>query len=298
MTICTACPRECGADRRKTRGVCGMTENITIAKAALHFWEEPCISGTKGSGTVFFSGCPLKCVYCQNAKISRDLFGSEVTPQDLMRTFDSLIEKGAHNINLVNPTHFAPALAAVLKAYQSPVPVVYNSGGYEKAETLRLLEGLVDVYLPDIKYFDAAIAKKYSGTENYFEFASKAVLEMHRQTGVLQFDKDGIAVKGLLVRHLILSGNVSQTIKVLQWMRENLPAETAVSLMSQYTPMSQAPGTAPLNRRITKREYEKASDALAAFGFTNGYIQEPDSAGVEYIPDFDLDGIKRGDGLK
>ena len=294
MTACDKCPRECLVDRSKVPGVCGMTDEITVAKAALHFWEEPCISGTNGSGTVFFSGCPLKCVYCQNAKISRELFGAKVTAPELMRTFDMLIEQGAHNINLVSPTHFASRLADILKAYKSPVPVVYNSSGYEKVETLRLLEGLVDIYLPDIKYVDASVSRKYSGAEDYFDFAARAVLEMNRQTGVLQMNETGLAVKGLLVRHLILPGNVSQTVKVLQWMHANLPADTAVSLMSQYTPLGEAKNIAPLNRRISIKEYNRASDALLTLGFVNGYIQEPGAAGKEYIPDFDLAGIKKG----
>ena len=294
MTACAICPRECPVDRSKIPGVCGMTDDITVAKAVLHFGEEPCLSGKNGSGAVFFTGCPLRCSYCQNAKISRELFGAKVTARALMRTFDALIEQGAHNINLVSPTHFAPQLADILRTYKSPVPVVYNSSGYEKVETLRLLEGLVDIYLPDMKYVDSSVAKKYSGAEDYFKFAARAVLEMNRQTGVLQRNKEGMAVRGLLVRHLILPGNVAQTVKVLQWLRENLPADTAVSLMSQYTPLGQAKNIAPLNRKISLREYSKASDALLTLGFVNGYIQEPGSAGTEYIPDFDLTGIQNG----
>ena len=179
---CMICPRNCGVEREKQTGLCGAGDKIKVARAAPHHWEEPCLSGTNGSGTVFFSGCNLGCVFCQNFDVSHRAFGKEVTELQLMRIFDALIEKGVHNLNLVTPTHFVPALARVLREYNSPVPVVYNSSGYEKAETLKILEGLVDIYLPDIKYFDSAPALKYSGAEDYFEYASSAVLEMHRQT--------------------------------------------------------------------------------------------------------------------
>ncbi len=293
MTVCNTCPRGCSVDRKNNRGICGMSEKITVARAALHFWEEPCISGTKGSGTVFFSGCPLKCIYCQNSKISHDCFGKEITAQELMQIFDRLIEQGAHNINLVSPTHFAPMIAEVLQEYKSTVPVVYNSSGYETVETLQSLEGLVDIYLPDLKYYDSTVSKKYANAENYFEFASKAILEMQQQVGTLQLDKDEIAARGLMVRHLVLPGNVNQTKKIIKWLSENLPEETAVSLMSQYTPCGEALNISPINRNITKWEYEKAVNALLDKGFENGYIQELDSAGKEFIPPFDLEGLYR-----
>lgn len=291
MTACLTCPRGCGIDRSLKPGFCGMNEKITVAKAALHEGEEPCISGRKGSGTIFFSGCSLKCVYCQNLKISHELFGAQITATDLMHIFDNLIEKGAHNINLVNPTHFAPMLADVLLEYKSPVPVVYNSSGYETVETLECLEGLVDIYLPDLKYVDSIVSKKYSNAGDYFQFASNAVLEMQRQVGKLQLNKDGIAIRGLMVRHLVLPGNVMQTIKVLTWLSNNLPAETAISLMSQYTPCGAAIKMPPLNRKIKKREYNRAVTAMLDFGFENGYVQELNSSGGEFVPVFDLEGI-------
>jgi putative pyruvate formate lyase activating enzyme len=291
MTICMICPRGCSVDRSIKPGICGISESITAARAALHFWEEPCISGERGSGTVFFSGCPLKCIFCQNAEISHERFGKEITGNELMRIFDRLVEQGAHNINLVSPTHFAPKIAEVLRVYKSPVPVVYNSSGYETIETLKSLEGLVDIYLPDLKYFDGAVSKKYANAENYFEFASKAVLEMQKQVGTLQLDKEGIALRGLMVRHLVLPGNVTQTIKIMRWLKDSLPGDTAISLMSQYTPHGEAVNNPPLNRKITKREYERAVNAMLDMGFENGYVQELDSAGKEFIPAFNLEGI-------
>lgn len=290
MTACTACPRVCGIDRNLYPGFCGIKDKFKVARAALHYWEEPCISGKKGSGAVFFSGCSLKCVYCQNAKISNGCIGEEISAGNLMRIFDKLIDKGAHNLNLVSPTHFAPMLSEVLRVYNSKVPVVYNSSGYESIESLRSLEGLVDIYLPDLKYYDNSVSKKYSNTENYFEFASKAILEMQRQTGTLQLDRNNLAVRGLLVRHLVLPGNVGQTVKILLWLKNNLPAGTAISLMNQYTPYGEALNIPPLDRKITNREYEKAVNTMLDLGFENGYVQDENSSGTEFIPDFDLEG--------
>lgn len=291
---CAACPRRCGALRKPAQpsgGFCGMPAGFVVARAALHQWEEPCISGQHGSGTVFFSGCSLRCVYCQNQQISLGRYGALVTEENLMRMFDRLIEQGAHNLNLVNPTHYAPMLAKALKKYCSPVPVIYNSGGYERVEMLKALEGLVDIYLPDLKYVDSAVSLRYSGAADYFDYASKAILEMSRQVGKAAFDENGVMKKGLIVRHLILPRNTAQSIKALTWIRENLPEGTLVSLMCQYTPCGELENFPELQRRLTRREYEKVVDQMLELGLTGGYLQELSSAKEEYIPPFDLTGV-------
>ena len=288
---CMICPRNCGADRSMQAGLCGVGDKIKVARAAPHFWEEPCLSGINGSGTVFFSGCNLGCVFCQNYDVSHRAFGKEVDSVQLMRIFDALIEKGVHNLNLVTPTHFVPMLAKVLREYNSPVPVVYNSAGYEKAETLKLLEGLVDIYLPDIKYFDSAPALKYSGAADYFENASQAVLEMHSQVGEVELDENGIAKKGLIIRHLVLPGNISQAVKVFEWVRDNLPVETYISVMRQYTPFGKAKEMPPVNRRLSSREYSIVKQKILAMGFVNCFFQSGEAAEESFIPNFDLEGV-------
>lgn len=289
--VCEICPRECKVERSVNRGVCGMPEGFVVARAAKHMWEEPCISGTKGSGTVFFSGCSLRCVFCQNYSISTEGFGKEISDSQLMNIFDSLIESGVHNINLVNPTHYAARLEKVLREYNSPVPVVYNSGGYERVETLKRLEGLIDIYLPDLKYINDEKSKKYSGAPDYFRFASQAIKEMIRQTGNAVFDEEGIMKKGTVIRHLILPKNTNQSIEIIDWLKDNVPNDTYISLMSQYTPIKQNESYPELNRRITPREYAKVLDYLLDSGFENIFAQEALSADEAYIPDFDLTGI-------
>ncbi len=288
---CSICPRGCLAERSETSGICGAGEKFKIARAAPHFWEEPCISGEKGSGTVFFSGCNLGCVYCQNYEVSHESFGKEINETELMKTFDNLIEKGVHNLNLVTPTHYAPMLAKVLKEYKSPVPIVYNTSGYERAETLKLLEGLVDIYLPDIKYFDSAPAKKYSDAEDYFEFASSAVLEMYRQVGDMVTDENGIAKKGIIIRHMVLPGNISQAVKVFSWVRDNLPPETYISVMRQYTPFGKAKELPPIDRKLSSKEYKIVKDKILALGFENCYFQSKESSAENFIPNFNLEGV-------
>lgn len=291
---CAACPRRCGTLREPAQssgGFCGMPAGFVVARAALHQWEEPCISGQHGSGTVFFSGCSLRCVYCQNQQISLGRYGALVTEENLLRMFDRLIEQGAHNLNLVNPTHYAPMLAKALKKYRSPVPVIYNSGGYERVEMLKALEGLVDIYLPDLKYVDSAVSLRYSGAADYFDYASKAILEMSRQVGKAIFDENGVMKKGLIVRHLILPRNTAQSIKAFTWIHENLPEGTLVSLMCQYTPCGELENFPELQRRLTRREYEKVVDQMLELGLTGGYLQELSSAKEEYIPPFDLTGV-------
>lgn len=288
---CSVCPRECMAQRDIENGFCSVSEKFRIARAAPHFWEEPCISAEKGSGTVFFSGCNLGCVYCQNYDVSHNAFGKDVTEDELMRIFDNLVEKGVHNINLVTPTHYAPMLAKTLEKYDSPVPIVYNSAGYEKAETLKMLEGLVDIYLPDIKYFDSAPAKKYSDAEDYFEYASSAVLEMYRQVGDLEIDDNGIAKKGIIIRHMVLPGNISQAIKVFTWVSENLSEETYISVMRQYTPFGKAKEMPPIDRGLSAREYKIVKDKILALGFENCYFQSKESSTEGFIPNFNLEGV-------
>lgn len=279
------------AERNIKSGVCGVGESFKIARAAPHFWEEPCISGINGSGTVFFSGCNLGCVYCQNYDVSHSAFGKEISDKELMKIFDNLIEKGVHNLNLVTPTHYAPMLARVLAEYRSPVPVVYNSSGYEKVESLKMLEGLIDIYLPDIKYFDSAPAKKYSSAENYFEYASSAVLEMHRQVGTLKTDKNGIAKSGIIIRHMVLPGNISQAVKVFTWVSENLPSDTYISVMRQYTPYGKAKEMPPIDRRLSPREYKIVRGKILALGFENCYFQSKESSTESFIPNFNLEGV-------
>lgn len=291
MFICNSCPRKCNIDREEKTGVCGAPYGYKVARAALHFWEEPCISGEKGSGTVFFSGCSLKCVFCQNFEISRNAFGKEITEERLVEIFRELEAQGAHNINLVNPTHYSHQLAETLRKYKPSVPVVWNTGGYDSAESLKKLEGLVDVYLADIKYVSESVSKKYSGAENYFRIASEAVLEMQRQVGENVFDENGIMQRGLIIRHLVLPGNISQAMKVMDWVKENLPEDTIISLMSQYTPCGLASEYPTINRKLSEREYDMVLDYAENLGLENIFIQEIDSSSEEFIPDFDLTGI-------
>ena len=293
IELCNLCPRMCGArrDAKRGNGYCRMGAMPVVARAALHFWEEPCISGTKGSGTVFFTGCSLQCVFCQNEQISvrRDV-GRALTARELSDVFFRLIEQGAHNINLVNPTHFASGIAEALRFRPLPVPVVYNSGGYERAETLRMLEGLISIYLPDYKYRDSALSQRLSGAADYPEHAAEAILEMVRQTGPASFDGDGMLQRGTIVRHLILPGHTRNSIEVLDWLKENLPEGTLVSLMAQYVPCGRAADYPEIDRRITKREYEKVQQHLFALGL-DGYVQERKSAKKDFIPPFDLEGL-------
>ena len=291
MYVCNACPRRCGADREHKTGVCGVPAVYKVARAALHFWEEPCISGTRGSGTVFFSGCSLKCVFCQNYKISHGCFGKEISEERLAEIFDELKNQGAHNINLVNPTHYALQLAETLEKYKSEIPVVYNTGGYDRVESLERLEGLANIYLTDIKYVSSSVSKKYSKAEDYFEIASSAALEMLRQTGEPVFDSDGIMQKGVIVRHLVLPGNVSQAMRVLDWVKNNMPESTLVSIMSQYTPCGDLSQYPTISRRLSEREYDTVLEYADKLGMENAYIQELDSSAQEYIPPFDLNGV-------
>ena len=288
---CYSCPRMCGADRKKEKGYCRMPDEFVVARAGLHFWEEPPISGKNGSGTVFFSGCNLGCVYCQNYEISHENAGKTISDERLLEIFGELKDKGAHNINLVNPTHYAERLATLLPKFGKRLPIVYNSSGYERAEILKTLEGEVDIYLPDLKYINPDKSRKYSSAENYFEFASKTLIEMKNQCSENIYDENGIMKKGMIVRHLILPKNTNQSIEILKWIYNNLGSDTSVSLMAQYTPYGNIEKYPELQRKITEREYDKVLSFAIGLGFKNIYTQEPSSSSEEFIPDFDLTGV-------
>lgn len=280
---CRLCPRQCGVDRENgQRGFCGCPGTALVAKAMLHKWEEPALAGPGGSGTVFFGGCTLGCSYCQNAAISGHAAGQAMDSAQLRRIFEDLIAQGAENIDLVTPTQFLPTILPALEP-KLPVPVVYNCGGYESVQTLKALEGRVDIYLPDLKYADPKLASSLSGAADYFPVAAAAIREMVRQTGPVQWQGDRI-LRGTVIRHLILPGQVENSLKVLDWIGETFrPGEVLVSLMRQYTPMgNQQP---PMDRRITDEEY----DAVLSWMFLNdleGFTQEAQSADSEFIPDF------------
>ena len=291
MAVCTLCPRRCGAERGISAGFCRSGTEPRLARAALHMWEEPCISGDRGSGTVFFSGCSLRCVYCQNRAISTGNYGKDISPGRLREIFFELIDQGAHNINLVNPTHWAEAVISSLEG-GLPVPGVYNTGGYDSVETLRRLDGLIDVYLPDMKYADGALAGQLSAAKDYPETAKAAIREMVRQTGPYELDAGGLLIRGTLIRHLILPGHVENTLQVIDWVADSFPPGMVLfSLMSQYTPCGDLARWPELQRRLTQEEYDLCCRYLDGSGIENGFYQELSSAEEEYIPPFDLQGI-------
>ena len=284
---CNICPRAC-PDRAS--GFCASPMAASVRRAALHFWEEPPISGTRGSGTVFFSGCSLRCVFCQNFEISRS-GGKELSPEELRRVFFRLIDQGAHNINLVTPTHLVPWLLPALKP-KLPVPVVYNCGGYENISTLRSLEGSADIYLPDLKYMLKAPAGRYSFAPDYPSAATDALREMYRQVGNYELDDDGIMQRGLIVRHLVLPGNIENTKAVIRWFSRFARGKRIMfSLMSQYVPMGNAGKYPEINRKLTLEEYDEAVDCLYDCGIEDGFVQEPDSATADYTPSFNYEGL-------
>ena len=288
--VCADCPRGCGALRGESGGgVCGMGMLPVLARAALHFDEEPVISGERGSGAVFFSGCALRCRFCQNYPISHGGRGKRVSVERLREIYFELIDQGANNINLVNPTHFLRAILASLEG-GLPVPVVWNTGGYEKEEALRRLEGRVQVYLPDLKYVDAGSARRYSAAPDYFDHAGPALREMLRQTGPVVLDGDGLIRRGTIVRHLILPGRAEESMRALDWIAENLPGAW-VSLMAQYLPFGDVAGVDELERRLTQEEYDRVVDHLIALGLEDGFVQELSSSDERYIPEFDFTGV-------
>ena len=291
---CTLCPRMCHANRYVRTGICGCGPEIRAARAALHFWEEPCISGQDGSGAVFFSGCTLKCCYCQNYPISRGKVGKAISQERLEEIFLELQDQGARNIDLITATQFLPSILPVLEKVRPKlhIPIVYNCGGYERVETLRMLEGYVDVYLPDLKYFSSQLSGALSGAPDYFLHASAALSEMIRQTGTPVFDKNKMLIRGTLIRHMVLPGQKEDSIRQLGWMAENLPkGGFLLSLLSQYTPFFKAAEHPQINRRLTSYEYGKVLDAALVLGLDTGYMQERSSAREEYTPPFDLEGL-------
>lgn len=275
-------------------GICGMDGTLRAARAALHMWEEPCISGSKGSGTVFFSGCGLSCRYCQNREIAIGDSGREISVQRLADIFTELESKGAANINLVTAAHYVPQIISALECARKhglTLPVVYNSSGYEAVSTLRLLEGWVDVYLPDFKYMEAELAKKFSSAADYPETAMAAIAEMVRQTGECRFNEDGYIEKGTIVRHLILPGHTKNSIKILEYLHQTYGDQIYVSIMSQFTPIHEDDQYPELNRTITKREYDKVLQAAVEMGINNGFFQDGDTARESFIPAFDYEGL-------
>ena len=289
--ICNLCPRNCGAERTQTQagGACRMPEAPVVAKAMLHLWEEPCLVGQHGAGTVFFSGCNLRCCFCQNGSISQDGVGKPITAERLREIFKELVAQGAACIDLVTPTHFTPVVLEALGEEPWPVPVVWNCGGYEKVDTLRLLEGKVQVYLPDLKYAIGELAREYSAAEDYFERAKEAIVEMFRQTGPYRME-NGQLRSGVLIRHLMLPGELENTRRCIDWVAETFrPGDVRFSLMSQYTPQPGAQGK--LSRRVTRAEYRAAVAYMENCGIVDGFTQEHTSAKEEYTPTFDLSGV-------
>lgn len=292
---CTLCPRECHVNREeKKRGYCGMDSRIYAARAALHMWEEPCISGEKGSGAVFFSGCGLRCIFCQNREIAIGKDGKEISVEKLGEIFLNLEKQGAANINLVTGAHYVPRIREALgiaKEKGLSVPVVYNSSGYEKVETLKLLEGYVDVYLPDFKYMEASLAEAFSNAPDYPERAKEAIEEMVRQTGNCVFNEEGYIEKGTIVRHLILPGHTVNSKKVLDYLHNTYGNKIFISIMNQYTPVYEQKIYKELNRKVTEREYKKVLNHALEIGVEDGFWQTGDTAKESFIPAFDYEGL-------
>ena len=284
---CTLCPRQCGADRSLQPGFCGLGEEILIARIAPHLWEEPPISGSHGTGAVFFSGCTLRCVYCQNGDISHRNEGRPFTPRELSDALKRLTDLGVHTLSFITGTPFVPRILEALELWHPPLPLVWNTSGYETVDTLRRLEGVIDVYLPDLKHFSARAGRLCAAAPDYFAVTSAAIKEMCRQTGTPVYDENGIMLKGTLIRHLILPGFTSESLRLLTWVRDELPAGIPVSLMRQYIPCNgvSVPG---LDRRITEKEYSRVRDHMIALDLP-GFLQEPDSADRDFIPLFNQD---------
>lgn len=297
MTKCMLCPRGCKAEREKKKtGFCGETDAVRVSRAALHMWEEPCISGKQGSGAVFFTGCTLRCVYCQNYHISNGEIGKAVDVSRLAEIFLELQEKGAANINLVTPTHFVPQIICALKIAKAKglkLPVVYNTSGYEKVDTLKMLEGYVDIYLPDFKYLDREHAKRYSKAEDYPDVVKTAIAEMVRQTGIPEFDDQGMMTKGVIVRHLLLPGCLKDAKRIVEYLYDTYGNDIYMSLMNQYTPLETLNNEnfPELSKKVSERSYERLVDYAIELGVEQAFIQEGDTARESYIPAFTLEGV-------
>ncbi|SDH34907.1 putative pyruvate formate lyase activating enzyme [Pseudobutyrivibrio sp. 49] len=287
---CTLCPRNCGVDRDEALGVCQVSSTVKVARAALHFWEEPCISGENGSGAVFFSGCPLHCVFCQNEEISHGKVGKEITTEELANIYLDLQRQGANNINLVTGTHYIPSIVESVKIARDKglqIPIIYNTSGYETEESLKLLDGIVNAYLPDFKYWDDVLASQYSHAKDYPDVVKSAIVEMVRQVGEPKFNEDGFIQSGVIVRQLLLPGHTKDSKAILKYLYETYGNRIYVSLMSQYTPMPHIAEKYPeLNRRVTKREYEAVVDYALNLGIENAFIQDRKVAKESFIPKF------------
>lgn len=288
--ICNACPRGCNVDREVSLGYCKSPEKFKLARASLHYWEEPCISGKNGSGAIFFSGCNLGCVFCQNYEISHGCKGVEVSDDKLIDIMKRLVDEGANNINFVNPTHYSLQLLRVLEKYKPPVPIVYNTSGYDSVETLKMLDGAVDIYLPDFKYIRPEKALKYSKAEDYPQVAEEALAEMKRQVGEDVFDENGIMQRGMIIRHLVLPSNTNSSISALDYLAENF-GDTYISVMAQYVPCGDLTEYKEINRSLTQREYDKVVNHIFDLGLQKIFVQELEAASDEFIPDFDFTGV-------
>ena len=288
--ICNACPRGCNVDREASLGYCKSPEKFKLARASLHYWEEPCISGKNGSGAIFFSGCNLGCVFCQNYEISHGCKGVEVSDDKLIDIMKRLVDEGANNINFVNPTHYSLQLLRVLEKYKPPVPIVYNTSGYDSVETLKMLDGAVDIYLPDFKYIRPDKALKYSKAEDYPQVAEEALAEMKRQVGEDVFDENGIMQRGMIIRHLVLPSNTNSSISALDYLAENF-GDTYISVMAQYVPCGDLTEYKEINRPLTQREYDKVVNHIFDLGLQKIFVQELEAASDEFIPDFDFTGV-------
>ncbi|MCG4580110.1 radical SAM protein [Clostridium cochlearium] len=290
LNQCRLCPRECNVNRLKGEvGYCGASEKLMVSRAALHFWEEPCVSGENGSGTVFFSNCNLKCVFCQNHCISQENLGIEISIERLSEIFLELEENGANNINLVTPTHYVPQIIEALKLSKASglnIPILYNSNGYDSLDTLKALDGYIDVYLPDLKYYNSKYSLKYSMAKDYFEKASIAIEEMYRQVGKPVFDENGIIKKGVIIRHLMLPGLLFDSKKILDYIHKTFGNNVYISVMNQYTPMFKASNYPEINRKLNEKHYDAIIDYALDLGIKNAFIQENGTSSEEFIPDF------------
>lgn len=296
MSDCTLCPRRCHANRAAGQtGFCGQTAQLRAARAALHFWEEPCISGDCGSGTVFFSGCSLQCIFCQNHEIALGESGKVISVERLSQIFLELQDKGAANINLVTAGHFIPQVCRALelsKTHGLSIPIVYNTGSYEEVASLRLLEGLIDIWLPDLKYFSGDLSARYSSAPDYFQVATAAIAEMFRQTPAAVFDsKTGLMQRGIIVRHLMLPSQAADSKKILRYLHTTYGDAIYISIMNQYTPLAGVSEIPELNRKVTPEEYRRVLDFADRIGIENGFMQEDGTAAESFIPPFDYEGI-------
>lgn len=294
---CKLCPRNCNSDRiHGQTGFCGQTAEFSLARAALHHWEEPCISGTNGSGAVFFCGCNLKCVFCQNDVLSTSQIGQSISTTQLSDIFLSLQEQGAHNINLVTPGHFIPKLIPAIeqaKNHGLTLPIVYNTGSYEKEKSIKALDGLIDIYLPDLKFYSSSLAAKLANAPNYFEYACSAISEMYRQTGCNEFDNDGLMTKGVIIRHLVLPGHIADSRNILNYIYRTYENNVYISIMNQYTPMPATSAMHDLNHTLKPEVYERLIDYCIDLGIENAFIQEGPTCSESFIPLWDYSGLPK-----